>query len=247
MRTPSLIAGTVLISGLALAGQSESVVYTDGNLTGIATHTKAVLDLSQDKAMKLRVGRTDVSVPYSSITKSDAAADTTAVAAPGKKNVKPPQAVTVEFQSVQGDTRSMTLQMNKDAAAKVIATIHKHTPAETTLGGVKATPVPTEPAPEQVQPPTEKQSAAAQADQKPSKKADSKQAKADKKAQEKADKLAKNEKKQEDLHNPNVSVNDIFGKQPAKDNAWWGDNVWKTEGNLPKWQTPSSGATAAAQ
>jgi len=255
MRTPSLIAGTVLACGLAFAGQSESVVYTDGNLSGIATHTKAVLDLSQDKAMKLRAGRTDVSVPYSSITKSDAAVDTAAVAAPGKKNAKPPQAVTVEFKSVQGDTRSMTLQMNKDAAARVLAKINKQAPpATTTLAEVKTASAPTEQAageeaaavkgaPVQDSTPAAQPSQNAKNQSKTDKQQARKQAKADKKAKEKADKLAKNEKKPD----PNATVTDLIAKQPPKDNAWWGDSVWKTDGNRQKWEPQANAATAAAQ
>jgi len=49
MRTSSLIAAAVLSCGLAFAGHSENVVYTDGNLAGINPQTSAVLDLSQDK------------------------------------------------------------------------------------------------------------------------------------------------------------------------------------------------------
>jgi len=131
MRIPSLIFGTVLACGLAFAGHNEAVVYTAGNLTGITPRANAVLDLSQDVAMKLRIGRTDVSVPFASITKTDEAADSTIVPAPGQKGAKPFELLTVEFNSVQGEPRTMTLQMSKLAASHVLATIHKHVPAET--------------------------------------------------------------------------------------------------------------------
>src|SRR5579863_2922421 len=107
MRTSSLIAAAVLSCGLAFAGHSENVVYTDGNLAGINPQTSAVLDLSQDKAMKLRVGRTDVSVPYASITGTNAPAAEPAVAKSGKKGAKPVQVVTVQFNSAQGEARTM--------------------------------------------------------------------------------------------------------------------------------------------
>lgn len=243
MRTPSLIAGVVLACGLALAARNESVVYTEGNLNGLATQSKAVLDMSQDAAMKLRAGRTDVSIPYASITEANAAADSTAVAAPGKK-AKPVHAVTVEFTSVQGESRTMTLQMSPSAASHVLATIHKHAPADTKVAAVQTTASP-----------DAKPASSTPAN--PDKPAHSdKQAKADKKAQAKADKLAKKDKKKEkeeaakkaeEAKNESTgqTVSEFTTKPPAKDNAWWGDSAWKTTSNLPKWE--QAGSSAAAQ
>lgn len=244
MRTPSLIAGTLLACGLVFAGQNESVVYTDGNLAGVATQTKAVLDMSQDAAMKLRMGRTDVSIPYASVTKAQAAEDSTTVPPPGKKGAKPAHLVTVEFNSVQGESRTLTLQMSKAAASHVLATIQKHSPEETKVAAVQTAAPPAEQ-------PAAKPSVKPSADDKQAAKKAAQQAKADKKTKEKADKLAKKDKKKKDQdakdnkEDQTAQANNEFGqKPPAKENSWWGDSAWKTTSNLPKWQQPGSSAAA---
>src|SRR5262249_39643931 len=132
MRTTALIAANLVVYGLAFAAQTESVIYTGGNLTGIATQSNAVLDLSQDQTMRLRVGRTDVSIPYSSITKTDSA-DSALVPPPGRKASKQAQQVTIDFKSVQGDWRTMTLHMSNPAASHVLTAIRKHVPAVTAV------------------------------------------------------------------------------------------------------------------
>ena len=222
MRTSSLIAAAVLACGLAFAGHTENVVYTDGNLTGINPHTIAVLDLSQDTAMKLRVGRTDVSVPYASITGTNAPAPDSSAAKSGKSSGKPAQALTIQFNSAQGEPRTMTLELSKPAVSHVLATIHKHAPANTTVAAAQTTPA--------------GQSAA------PQDQADKSKAKAAKKDKNNKDKqeVAANKtapKKTWSCH-PDLPVD------CAKDD-WWGDNTWKTNRNAAKWEQPST--TAAAQ
>jgi hypothetical protein len=231
MRTFSLIVGTVLACGLAFANRTEKVVYTDGNLTGIAGRAIAVLEVAPDKGMTLRVGRNDVSVPYTSIVKTDAVEDTTTVPAPGKKAAKPHQLVTVEFNSVQGEPRTMTLDMSKDSAARVLAAIHKHPPSDNKVDTKLAS----------VQTPASDTATATPADTKAKSdkqaKADQKAAKKEKADKDKADKLAKKNKKKEE----EVAKSD----KPKKDD-WWGDSYWRTTRNNGKWDQ-QQGATAAAQ
>jgi len=257
MRTPSLIAASLLASGLAFAGRSEAVVYTDGNLTGIAVKSKAVLDLSLDDTMKLRVGATDVSVPYASITKADSA-DSTLVPAPGKKASKPAQQLTIEFKSVQGDSRTMTLYMTRPAASHVLAAIHKHVPdAQTTSAPTPASEtaaVGSSVAPAASASAGDNPPAAADDNAKPAKSAKVKKEKPAKVAKAKVDKNDKKDKKnKKDQDNQQVAANDASAKptppnQSAKE--WWGDTdwpstLWKTNRNLPKWEQQGSSAPAA--
>jgi hypothetical protein len=237
MRTLSLIVGTVLACGLAFANRIEKVVYTDGNLTGVSGRAIAVLDVAPDKGMTLRVGRTDVSVPYSSITKADSAEDSTTIPAPGKKGARTHQLVTVEFNSFQGEPRTMTLDMSKDSASRVMAAIHKHpasdTKVDTNLAAVQ-TPAP---------------AAAAKPDKKakPEKQAKADKPKADKAdKKDKSDKVAKKSKKDKKKDQQEVAANDKSAKPAAKKDDWWGDSYWRTTRNNPKWDQ-QQGSTAAAQ
>jgi hypothetical protein len=301
MRIPSLIFGTVLACGLALAAGNEAVVYTAGNLTGIVPRTNAVLDLSQDTALKLRIGRTDVSVLFASITKTNEAPDSTFVPAPGKKGAKPFELLTVEFNSFQGEPRTMTLEMSQLAASHVLATIHKHVPAETKVAAVQTTAQATtssnttssntaastttasasdtgstaaQSTPEKAVKPAKAPKAAKQDQAKADRAKPDQQAKADKakadqqakadkakadqqakadkakaeqqaKADKKADKVAKKSKKDKKNEDKEVAANGAPAKPAAKKDDWWGDSIWKTNRNLPKWE--QQGSTAAAQ
>jgi hypothetical protein len=132
MRTASLTTMTLLACGLAFAGRIENAVYTGGDLDGIAPQSNVVVDLSGDNVLKVRAAQTDFSVPYATVTKAGVAATDDAPPAKSKfsfhKSAKPAQTLTVEFQSVKGEAKSMTLQLSQPAANSVLAAVRKHSP-----------------------------------------------------------------------------------------------------------------------
>jgi hypothetical protein len=235
MRTASLTTLTLLACGLAFAGRAENAVYAGGNLDGIAPQANVVVDLSGDKAMKLRSRGTDFSVPYAGVTKTDVSvpnasatdpsatsqAATNQAATKGKssssKSSKLTQLLTVEYTNAQGEAKTISLQLTKPAASNVMAAVRKHSPVTQVASNKKL---------------AEKKELA-QADP----------AKADQ-----PQKTAKNSKKDKADNNPEVKTEVAKRNSDQvlsnKDGSWWGDSVWKTNRNKEKWEQQS---TAVAQ
>jgi hypothetical protein len=137
MRIARILAFSVLAGGLTLsAANSEGVTYVDGNLTGFVPNSGGTLLLTGDQAIELRAGQATVAVPYAGITKAELGA--IKVHSHGEPLYKvwalhkrfvgktESQLVTVSFKDEDGDQKNMTLELDKLAAADVVAAIHNH-------------------------------------------------------------------------------------------------------------------------
>lgn len=135
-----LITLAVLSSAAALAAsQAETTTYVDGNLTGVAPNTGGTLLFSEDKAMYLRTGLSNVAVPYSGINKVElGAVKETSHDVPLYKvwqlhkrftggNKSETQLLIVSFKNDDGEDKSMTLELDRASVRNVLATIDDRT------------------------------------------------------------------------------------------------------------------------
>ncbi len=138
MKRLTLIA--VLTAAAALAqSHSETTTYVDGNLKGVAPNTGGTLVFAEDKAMYFRTGLENVAVPYSGISSVDlGAVKETSHNAPLYKvwaihkrfnggNKTETQLLIVNFKNVEGEEKSMTLELAKQSVDGVLATIERET------------------------------------------------------------------------------------------------------------------------
>jgi hypothetical protein len=128
------IALTLIAAGLAMAGspKQELVTYVDGNVTGVAPNTGGSLVFANDSGMELRTGLATSAIPYAKISKAQLGrireqASTEPlykVWTLHKKIMKPQlQKLALEYKNVDGEDKSMTIELERGAAAETIKTI----------------------------------------------------------------------------------------------------------------------------
>jgi hypothetical protein len=138
MRIVSILALGTLAGALALAaGRTESVTYVDGNLTGVAPYSPAILVYSGNKELQLHAGKAAIQVPFESIAKTEMSAPQVhsndvplykVWALPKRFGKTETNLLTVNFKDNQGADRTMTLELGAAPAASVLAAIKTHNP-----------------------------------------------------------------------------------------------------------------------
>jgi hypothetical protein len=211
-RIPSFAALTALAAVTAFAAsRAETTTYVDGNLTGVSRNTGGTLVVSDDKTLVFRTGLATISVPYSTVTRSELGATReTSHGAPvykvwARHKKTETQFLTVDFKNDEGEARTMTLELAQASAPGVLAAIQEHTGknqvAEVAVlqpgrDTEKMVPVAAAPAPR-----------AAVASNKPI----------------------------IDPHDRGAKAS-----PPTKAGSdWWGDDVWKTTRNASTWSKPT--------
>jgi len=129
----SILSLALVCAAAALAAsRAETTTYVDGNLSGISPNTGGTLLFSDEKAMYFRTGLATVSVPYSTITRSELGATReTSHGAPlykiwARHKKTETQFLTIEFKSEEGEAKTMTLELAQNSAPLVLATIQDH-------------------------------------------------------------------------------------------------------------------------
>ncbi len=151
MRITSLAVLALLGCGAAWAGsRSETTTYVDGNLTDIKPDTGATLSLADDTGITLRTGLTTVAVPYSGVSHVELGAVKESghdvplykVWALHKRfaHKTETQLLIVNFKNDAGEEKSMTLELAKESADGVLATIQDH--AKNSVDTASAAPAP---------------------------------------------------------------------------------------------------------
>lgn len=134
------------------APRPETSTYVDGNVTALKPNTGGTLVFSDDNSMKFRTGVAEVAVPYANISKAELGATQThshddpaykVWLLPKRLHKTETQLLTVEFKNGLGEHQTMTLELAKDSAGSVLATIEEH-------GGKPVTDADGKPAPKSV-------------------------------------------------------------------------------------------------
>jgi hypothetical protein len=186
----------------------------DGNLTGISPNTGGTLLFSDDKTMVFRTGLTTVTVPYTSVTKSELGATReTSHGAPiykiwARHKKTETQFLTVEFKNEEGEQKIMTLELAQTSAPSVLAVIQDHV-AKPEVASAEPAPTP-DPAPAPAP-----QRAAVKPAPAPSAVAANKP-----------------------IINP-VDRGSIASPATKAGSDWWGDDIWKTTRNAGTWTKPT--------
>ena len=130
----------LLACGLAFgAGRPENSTYVDGNVAALKPNTGGTLVFSDDNAMTFRTGLAEVAIPYKGISKAEpgvtkqhARSDAPLYkvwALPQHFRHTETQLLTVQFKNDKGEDQTMTLELTKEGAGNVLATIEGHTEA----------------------------------------------------------------------------------------------------------------------
>jgi len=194
------------------ASRAETTTYVDGNLNGVSPNTGGTLVVSDDKTLVFRTGLATISVPYSTVTRSELGATReTSHGAPvykvwARHKKTETQFLTVDFKNEEGEARTMTLELAQASAPSVLAAIQEHTGknqvAEVAVlqpgrDGEKVVAVPAAPA-------TTRAAVAS--------------------------------------NKPIIDPHDRGAKAspPTKAGSdWWGDDIWKTTRNASTWSKPT--------
>jgi hypothetical protein len=199
------------------ASRAETTTYVDGNLSGISPNTGGTLLFSDEKAMYFRTGLATVSVPYTAITRSELGATREiSHGAPiykiwARHKKTETQFLTIEFNSEEGEAKTMTLELAQSSAPAVLATIQDHRGAkETEVASANPEPAP---APDAAPAPVKHEKAANPA---PAPAATA------------SNKPIINPHDRGSIATP--------ATKPGSD--WWGDDVWKTSRNAGTWTKP---------
>jgi hypothetical protein len=139
MRLGFLAVTTVLACGAAVAAhKQESVTYVSGNLTGVLPNSGGSLLLSGDSALELKTGLSSVAIPYSGITKAELGAvrehsDSEPLykvwAIHKRFSKSETQLLKVDFMDSEGEEKTLTVELDKSAAAGVVEAIQEHNPS----------------------------------------------------------------------------------------------------------------------
>ncbi len=136
-RTASFAALGILACGCVLgAPRPETSTYIDGNVAALKPNTGGTLVFSDSNAMLFRTGTAEVALPYAGIRKAELGVtkvhshDAPAYKLwdlPQRLHKTETQLLTVAFKNDQGEDRTMTFELAKQAASAVLATIEEHT------------------------------------------------------------------------------------------------------------------------
>lgn len=147
-RTASFAALGVLACGFVLgAPRPETSTYVDGNVAALKPNTGGTLVFSDEKAILFRTGLAEVAVPYAGIRRAELGATQVhshdapvykVWALPQRLHKTQTQLLTVDFRNDQGEDRSMTFELAKQAASSVLSTIQTHTVSPSSVAGVTA-------------------------------------------------------------------------------------------------------------
>ena len=213
----------LLCTSAFAASRAETTTYVDGNITGISPNTGGTLVFSDDKTMVFRTGLATVTVPYAAITRSELGATREiSHGAPiykiwARRKKTETQFLTVEFKGEEGDAKTMTLELPQSSASSVAASIQDHRGNTETSEVASSNPEGSKPeaAPLPVAAPVEKR------------------------VMKPAPKVAG----AGPLNNPNDPASKASpATKPGSD--WWGDDIWKTTRNAPKWKQTPAGVPA---
>ena len=125
---------TIFAGGLLLAADPQTVTYIGGNVADLAPNTGATL-YSSSQAMELRTPLHTVEVPYAQISKAEMGQiveHTYEPEAPYKVWSLPKrlirtqgQEMTLTFSGANGESQTMTIELSKKAAAKLMTRIER--------------------------------------------------------------------------------------------------------------------------
>jgi len=129
------------------APRPETSTYVDGNVTALKPNTGGTLVFSDDSSMKFRTGAAEVAVPYASISKAELGSTQThnhddpaykVWLLPKRLHKTETQLLVVEFKNGLGEQQSMTLELAKDSASSVLATIEERSGAPKSVAAITA-------------------------------------------------------------------------------------------------------------
>jgi hypothetical protein len=136
MRFLTLPTLTILAGGLLLAADSHNVTYVGGNIADFAPNTGATLSMNGSKSMELRSPQHSVQVPYGQIQKAELGSVVTHSsepeapyrfwALPKRLVATEARQMTVSFANGDGQDQTMTIELSKKSADRVLATIERH-------------------------------------------------------------------------------------------------------------------------
>ncbi len=126
---------TIFAGGLLLAADPQTVTYIGGNVADLAPNTGATLYFTSAQTMELRTPLHSVEVPYAQISKAEMGQiveHTYEAEAPYKVWSLPKrfiktegQEMTLSFTNANGESQTMTIEMTKKAAAKLMTRIER--------------------------------------------------------------------------------------------------------------------------
>lgn len=128
----------LLAAGTGLAADNvKPVTYLEGNLEGFATNASASLEFRDSKTMALHVKGSDAVIPYAAVSKTSERLVPVVTEKDPLYKVwslhkrllipTPLHAVTVVYKDKAGAEKSVTLEMEKAAAARVQAQVKQAT------------------------------------------------------------------------------------------------------------------------
>jgi hypothetical protein len=134
MRIPFLLA---LFAGIAAAANVHTTTYVVGNLDNISPGAVGTVNLSDDKAIVFHTRETTVEAAYANISNAELGARVThtpdvpfyKVWELHKRLFAPrdsSQYLTVDFKDVNGEDRSMTLELDASVASDMLKVIEIH-------------------------------------------------------------------------------------------------------------------------
>lgn len=136
MRVCTLLIGSALCAGLAMA-EAHLATYVDGNLEGFNAHSGATVDLAGLKAIEVQSGESKVEVPFAGISRAEAgeviehSTDEPLYKVwtlPGRFfNKRETQHVKLDYKSDKGESRTLTLEMEREAVESLLARIEERT------------------------------------------------------------------------------------------------------------------------
>ncbi len=136
MRFLILPTFTILAGGLLLAADPQTVTYIGGTVADLAPNTGATLYFNSPQTMELRTPLHSVEVPYARIVRVEMGpiVDHSSEAEPPYKLWTIPkrliktegQEMTLAFTGENGQEQTMTVELPKKAAPKLLARIERH-------------------------------------------------------------------------------------------------------------------------
>jgi hypothetical protein len=135
MRFLTLSTLTIFAGGLLLAADSQTVTYIDGSLADLAPNTGATLYLNSPQSMELRTPLHKVQVPFGQISKAELgeiqvhSSEPEALykvwALPKRLVKSETRQMTMTFKDGNGQDQTMTIELSKQAATGLMATIER--------------------------------------------------------------------------------------------------------------------------
>ncbi len=130
------IISLLLAAGIAVAADGpKPVTYLNGNIEGFAQNASGTLDVRSAKTMTLRTKGADVEIPYAAVSKTDRTTPLVSVAKDPlykvwslPQRLMPPtplQQLVVTYKDKAGAEKSVTLEIQKATADRVLANVEQ--------------------------------------------------------------------------------------------------------------------------